>query len=90
MGREFKVFKALKAQLTPNCHLVCFCIIGSKTIKASHIQYPTIFWLHQKINNRKMISLLKKKEFTLKKWDEVGFPPLKIFYRATKKLAFTK
>ena len=65
--KYFKVFKTLNAQLTPNCHLVCFCIIGyksypnvwnvkltPKTIKASHIQYPTIFWLYQKINNEQM------------------------------------
>ena len=46
-----------------------------KTIKASHIEYPTTFWLYQKINNQQMISPLKEKAFTLKKLDEVGFPP---------------
>ena len=46
-----------------------------KTIKASRIQYPTMFWLYQKINNQQMISPLKA--FTLKKWDEAGFPPFK-------------
>lgn len=46
-----------------------------KTIKVSHIQYPTIFWLYQKINNQQMISPLKKKHLHLKKWDEVEFPP---------------
>lgn len=46
-----------------------------KTIKVFHIQYPTIFWLYQKINNQQMISPLKKKHLHLKKWDEVEFPP---------------
>ena len=69
------MFKTLNAQLTPNCHLVMLCIIGYKsyphlwnvqltpnTVKASRIQYPTIFWLYQKINNQLMISPHKKKK----------------------------
>ena len=61
-----------------------------KTIKASRIQYPTIFWLYQKINNQQMISPLKKKHLHLKngmRWDSLLF---KNVSRATKKLAFTK
>uniref|UniRef100_A0A4W2EHB0 Catalase n=1 Tax=Bos indicus x Bos taurus TaxID=30522 RepID=A0A4W2EHB0_BOBOX len=41
-----------------------------KTIKASHIQYPTTLWLYQKITNQQMILFKKKKAFTLKKLDK--------------------
>ena len=52
------------------------CLVDTQDnqIKAFHIQYPTIFWLYQKINNQQMISPLKKNHLHLKKWDEVEFP----------------
>ena len=38
------------------------CLVDTQDnqIKAFHIQYPTIFWLYQKINNQQVISPLKK------------------------------
>ena len=66
------------------------CLVDTQDnqIKAFHIQYPTIFWLYQKINNQQMTSPLKKKKsFTLlKKWDEVEFPFLKMFLELLKNL----
>lgn len=63
------------------------------TIKTSHIQYPTIFWLNQKIKNQQMIAPLKKKKkhLNLKSgMREDSFFFKKCVFRAVKKLAFIK